>query len=130
MRAPDAHEGPLGMLGEASTAKQREALAGRRPCRFCDHRGICFDGDFARRHCRTCLYWTFGEDGNGHCDRFDEPRTPAQQRAGSDCPAHLYLPALVPGVQTDADPERETITYQMPDGSEWIDGASQKENAE
>ena len=41
LRALDEHEAPLGMLGDASTAKQREALAGRPPCRFCDHRGIC-----------------------------------------------------------------------------------------
>jgi len=123
MRAVEDHEPPLGMLGEATTEKKAEKIAATPPCRFCDHRAICFEGAFALRSCRTCAHWTFGEDGNGHCERFDEPRTPARQRDGADCPAHLFLPAIVPGEQTDADPEAETITYTLRDGSTWIDGA-------
>ncbi|HKD37692.1 MAG TPA: hypothetical protein VKB78_12860, partial [Pirellulales bacterium] len=38
------------------------------------------------------------------------------------CPGHRYLPSLVPGTQTDADPDARTITYQLADGSTWIDG--------
>jgi hypothetical protein len=36
---------------------------------------------------------------------------------------HLFLPALVPGEQIDADPEAETVTYRLSDGTTWIDGA-------
>jgi hypothetical protein len=79
----------------------------------------------ARRHCRTCLHFAFGRDGNGHCARFDEPRSPQRQQEGKDCPAHLFLPTLVPGEQVDADPEAETVTYRMPDGAVWVDGATE-----
>lgn len=127
MRAVEDHDPPLGMLGEATTEIKTQKIRNAPPCLFCDHKGICFDKAFALRSCRTCIHWTFGDGPNGHCARFDEPRTPAQQQAGKDCPAHLYLPALVPGQQTDADAEAETITYQMPDGSEWIDGIPEPE---
>ncbi len=53
-----------------------------------------------------------------------EPRSPQRQQEGKDCPAHLFLPALVPGVQVDADPEIETVTYRMRDGAVWVDGAT------
>jgi hypothetical protein len=98
-------------------------------CRFCDHAAVCHRGAFARRSCRTCLHFTFGSDGNGHCARFNEPRDPARQKEGETCVAHLFLPGLVPGEQVDADPEAETITYRMNDGSDWTDGAQEALNA-
>ena len=58
--------------------------------------------------------------------RFDEPRSPQRQQEGKDCPAHLFLPALVPGEQVDADPEVETVTYRMPGGVLWVDGATEE----
>lgn len=125
MRAVEDHEPPLGMLGDATTEKKAEAIAAKPPCRFCPHVGACFAGAWARRHCRTCLHWSFTTNGNGHCARFDEPRKPAQQHEGAHCPAHLFLPALVPGEQIDADPEAETVTYRLRDGAEWVDGSSQ-----
>lgn len=91
-------------------------------CRFCRHKAVCHEGAMARRSCRSCIHWTFTRDGMGHCERFDEPRQPDRQRLGEHCPAHLFLPALVPGEQIDADETLETITYRMPDGSTWIDG--------
>ena len=42
------------------------------------------------------------------------------QQAG--CLNHLFIPALVPGEQIDADPEAETVSYRMADGSVWVDG--------
>lgn len=94
-------------------------------CRFCTHRAACHEKAFARRHCRTCLHFSLTRDGLGHCHRFNEPRDPRAQKSGSDCPAHLYLPGLVPGEQVDADEASETITYRMSDGSEWTDGAQE-----
>lgn len=126
MRAVEDHNAPLGMLGDATTEIKAGKIAGSPPCRFCDHRPICFDGAFGLRSCRTCIHWSFGDAPNGHCARFDEPRGPDQQAAGKDCPAHLYLPSLVPGDQIDADAEAETVTYKMRDGSEWTDGAKEK----
>ena len=58
--------------------------------------------------------------------RFDEPRSPQRQHEGGDCPAHLFLPALVPGEQVDADPEAETVTYLLRNGTTWIDGATEE----
>lgn len=98
-------------------------------CRFCQHKAACHEAAFARKHCRTCLHFTFTTDGNGHCVRFNEHRRPDAQKAGADCPAHLYLPGLVPGDQIDADEAAETITYRMSDGSEWTDGALEAQHA-
>ncbi|MFO1144845.1 MAG: hypothetical protein U1E59_21195 [Amaricoccus sp.] len=109
------HEAPLKIAENAE----------RPPCRFCRHKSLCFEAAMARRNCRTCLHFAFGRDGNGHCARFDEPRTPQRQQEGRDCPTHLFLPALVPGEQIDADPEAETVTYRMPGGAVWIDGATE-----
>ena len=47
-------------------------------------------------------------------------------RKGKDCPAHLFLPALVPGEQIDSDPEAETVTYRLRDGTNWIDGGNEE----
>lgn len=125
-RSIEDHDPPMGMLGEATTEIKTQKIRNSPPCLFCDHSAVCFDGAFAKRSCRTCIHWTFGDGPNGHCARFDEPRTPEQQRDGANCPAHLYLPALVPGEQIDADAEAETITYRMNDGSEWTDGKGGK----
>ena len=95
----------------------------RPPCLFCQHKAACHEAQFTERNCRTCLHFNFTSDGNGHCDRFNKPLRPGTQQRGGECPAHLFLPDLVPGEQTDADPEAETVTYRMPDGAEWIDGA-------
>jgi hypothetical protein len=111
-----AHEAPLKFAENAE----------RPPCRFCRHQAICFEAAMPRRNCRTCLHFTFGRDGNGHCVRFDEPRSPQRQQESHDCPAHLYLPALVPGEQIDADPEAETVTYRLRDGAVWVDGATEE----
>ena len=119
LRIVDAHDAP------GRIADKPEAFA----CRFRAHANVCHAGAFARRNCRTCIHFAFGSDGNGHCTRFGEPRTPQQQRAGSECPAHLYLPALVAGEQVDADEVAETITYQRPDGSTWVDGADMPQEA-
>ena len=91
-------------------------------CRFCQHKDVCHAGAFARRHCRSCIHFTFTHGGGGHCERFDEPRTPDQQKEGAQCPAHLFLPALVAGQQVDASEGGEWVEYEMPDGTIWRDG--------
>lgn len=127
IRAAEDHEPPMGMTAEATTEIKTGKIMNSPPCLFCDHRGFCFEDAPALRSCRTCLHFTFTSDGNGHCARFDEPRTPKRQQEGAECPAHLFLPSLVHGDQVDADAEAETITYQMRDGTEWTDGATQEE---
>lgn len=96
-------------------------------CRFCKHREVCHEQRWPSRHCRSCLHFSFTRDGVGNCARFDHPLLPDRQEEG--CPAHLYLPALVPGEQVDADMEAETVTYEMPDGSTWVDGGGSNETS-
>ena len=112
LRIVDAHDAP-GRIADSD-----ETFA----CRFCQHKALCHSPEFARRHCRTCVHFTFTRDGNGHCDRFNVPHSPQEQRNGASCPAHLFLPALVPGVQVDANPDEEWIEYELPDGTTWRDG--------
>jgi hypothetical protein len=91
-------------------------------CRFCKAKPLCHEGSFARLNCRTCLHSTpeFMGDAAWSCARWAKPLSPDEQREA--CPAHLYVPALVPGEQLDADEEAETVTYRLNDGRTWIDG--------
>lgn len=81
---------------------------------------ICHGGEMPVRTCRTCLHVSPIENGNWFCDRHKTALTRDEQDRG--CPNHLFLPGLVPGEQIDANPETETVTYRMSDGSEWVDG--------
>ena len=90
-------------------------------CRWCPSRAICHGGQPALRNCRTCIYASPVSGGQWDCAFHDRLLTPADQRAG--CPNHLYLPSLVAGEQIDADEVGRTVTYRMPDGSTWVDGA-------
>jgi hypothetical protein len=92
-------------------------------CRFCDFAGLCKGGDLPqRRTCRSCIHSTFlhgCEVPTLKCDRHGLELTPEEQKQG--CDDHLFLPDLIPGAQIDANEADMTITYQMPDGSMWID---------
>jgi hypothetical protein len=92
-------------------------------CGWCPAKGVCHDQQFARRNCRTCISSTpvtTGKDGAWHCDYHDKLLTIPEQIAG--CPQHRYLPSLVPGKQVDVDPEERTVTYELANGGDWVDG--------
>ncbi len=91
-------------------------------CGYCQHRGVCHDGEWARRHCRTCLHSTAELDGDARwtCARHLKDLTYDEQQAG--CPNHLYTPSLVSGTQIDADEAGEWVEYRMADGATWRDG--------
>lgn len=93
----------------------------------CVSYGVCHGGQFALRNCRTCLHSAIGSAGAWYCARHDRVLSVEDQRAG--CASHLYLPSLVPGEQIDADERAETVTYRMPDGSTWVDGAHREGRA-
>ena len=78
-------------------------------CRFCDHRGVCWEGEFAEVNCRTCAMVTVVEDGTFTCGRDGEVIEPINQRKERDC--HIFIPALVPVEATDSDSKKGTITY-------------------
>lgn len=93
------------------------------PCILCEHKEVCAKQTFGRNHCRTCLHATpcidEGETwARWHCDRFGKDLSVDEQRDG--CPAHLYLPDVVPGQQTDAGDD--WVSYILRDGQAWRDG--------
>ena len=91
-------------------------------CQFCRSYGICHGGEFSRVNCRTCISSTPVDGGKWICERHNKELSYKEQVAA--CPDHLYIPGLVHGEQIDSDfsDEGGTITYQMHDGSTWIDG--------
>lgn len=92
-------------------------------CAYCPSRGVCHDGQFAPRPCRTCLHATAVIDGFGgewSCARWSKTLDPDEQARG--CDKHLFIPDLVPGEQVDADPVAETVTYRLADGRDFVDG--------
>ncbi|NTF69404.1 oxidoreductase [Rhizobium rhizogenes] len=93
-------------------------------CMFCKHKPVCHSREWSRVTCRSCLHSTpeMGGDGHWSCARWSKPISFDEQKAG--CPAHLHIPALVPGEQIDVDEENETITYRLTTGKTWIDGAT------
>ena len=95
-------------------------------CHWCDHQDVCHGSKVvAQSGCRTCVHSTPLEDGTWHCARFDEVLDFDKQRAG--CPAHLFIPALVPWEQTDSGDD--WIEYTKPDGSTWVDGGTHADPA-
>ena len=89
-------------------------------CRFCDHAPVCHGGQLPEAHCRSCLHVTPADGGRWTCDAHGTALNKHAQRAG--CGRHLYIPALVPGEQIDADAAVGFVTYRMRDGSTWTDG--------
>jgi hypothetical protein len=106
---------PLPKLHDDPTSKAAWA------CRYCPARPQCHEKAFAPRSCRSCLHSTPLLDGVAawHCARWDRTLGIAEQRAG--CPAHRFIPQLVPGEQIDVDLERQAVTYLI-GGAEWVDG--------
>lgn len=97
---------------------------------FCRQAEVCWQEVWARVHCRTCMHATPLMDGNAgwDCARWSKPLSLAEQDEG--CPAHLYVPQLVPGELLTVDEEREQITYRLANGKEWIDGETKEDNAQ
>lgn len=92
---------------------------------FCRQASVCWGETMPRAHCRSCLHSTPLMDGNAgwDCARWQKPLSLAEQDAG--CPAHLFIPSMLAGFeQLDVDPEAETITYLRPDGTTYVDGAT------
>lgn len=91
-------------------------------CRFCKHYDVCHGKSWSRVTCRSCLHATPEMTGDAHwsCSRWAKPLSVDEQKAA--CPAHLYIPGMVPGEQVDASEANETVTYTLWNGKTWIDG--------
>lgn len=98
-------------------------------CRFCKHHSVCHEGAWPRITCRSCLHSTPEMNGDPNakephwsCARWAKPIGVDEQKAA--CPAHLFLPGMVPGEVVDSDDEAETVTYRLRSGRTWVDGAA------
>jgi len=78
-------------------------------CRFCIHKELCHGMQLPEVNCRTCAFSNPEENGTWACTRDNTILCSSKQRETLDC--HVFIPELVPLEQTDADPEKGTITY-------------------
>ena len=125
------------LAAERLIAKAHRIITGRAPppplhknpkarmawdCGYCAKIGICHEGAWPRRNCRTCIESTPEMDGDGRwsCDFHKCDLTYDDQQRG--CAGHLYRPEIVPGRQIDCDPDKRTVVYALHDGTTWIDG--------
>jgi len=79
-------------------------------CKFCDHADLCWHGALPLVSCRTCAFSTPEVDGTWTCGR-GEKRVIGEFEQKKGCENHIFIPELVPLEQTDADPEKGTISY-------------------
>lgn len=118
------------IIGEAKAPGKIADDASKYPCIMCNHKSVCHGETFGRNTCRTCIHATpiidhESTDATWLCERFGKTLSVTEQRNG--CPAHLFLPDVVPGAQRDSGDD--WIEYQLRNGSIWRDGV-QKEAAE
>lgn len=78
-------------------------------CKWCEHRSICHEGKLPDVSCRTCAFANPETLGKWRCTRDDKILCGMDQRKA--CERHVFIPQLVPLEQTDADPDKGTITY-------------------
>lgn len=89
-------------------------------CRFCDHAATCHGDVRPLVNCRTCLHSSPIDSGGWHCARWGEELSIEEQQTA--CPAHLYIPSMINGMQIDVAEDYSWILYKLRDGSEWRDG--------
>lgn len=93
-------------------------------CKWCPALAVCHGNDLGRAHCRSCMHSVVERDGGWSCARWNKSLTLREQHDG--CPAHLYLPDMVPGDIAEADDSEEWVEYRLRNGMVWRDGVSQK----
>ncbi len=62
-------------------------------CKWCEHQGICHDGDFPLVHCKTCRYLEPVKDGKWNCLKHEKEIT--EDTLFKGCDYHIYNPALI-----------------------------------
>ena len=113
-------------IGEAILAKAERIISAQEPpprlserpdwwqCRFCDHKATCHEQAIPEVNCRTCLHSTpeTDVDARWSCARFRCDLPVDVQRAGSQCPSHRFIPALLPWKAIDASETDNWIQYE------------------
>lgn len=115
---------------EAVTKKAGDIIASSEPpgrirddathyyCRsFCDHRETCNGTKVAEANCRTCVSSKPNlDDGTWGCTHYNLTISEATQRNGGKCPAHIYIPALVPFAEPiDGGESPRFVRYKIDD---------------
>lgn len=91
-------------------------------CKWCPAFDLCHGQAMAAVNARTCIHATPEPDGTWVCAKCGTLSLDQQRKA---CPHHLYIPTLVKFAKPiDADPEANTVTYEMPDGRTFKNGNS------
>jgi hypothetical protein len=99
------------------TASEPPARISERPdwyqCAWCNHKPICHESAIPEVSCRTCAHATPELDGDGRwsCARFQCDISTETQRQGDQCPAHVFIPALLPWKAVDASEDQGWIEY-------------------
>lgn len=93
-------------------------------CKYCPFHAQCHGTEAPAVTCRTCTHSTPHPGGTWGCSlqHLDELHLQMQAVA---CPGHRYIPILLEriGKPIDGDTERNTVTYQAPDGGTFTNGA-------
>ena len=74
----------------ARLSNNREAFG----CKWCDHIGVCHDGDFSDVHCKSCRYRDAIDGGKYQCLNNKSIIDDSIMNIG--CPSHIFNPTLVP----------------------------------
>lgn len=89
-------------------------------CKGCAMAELCHGTRLPPVSCRTCVHATPELDGDGRwsCAKFGTDLSVADQAKGSECPAHLFVPALLWrwGEVVDASEQEGWIEYRTPGG--------------
>lgn len=108
------------LLAKASriiTASEPPARISERPdwyqCSWCQHKPACHEKQIPEVACRTCAHATPELDGDGRwsCARYQCDIDTETQRRGSECPSHVFIPALLPWKAVDANEAEGWIEY-------------------
>lgn len=95
-------------------------------CKWCPVAAVCHGTRLPPVSCRTCAHATPELDGDGRwtCAKFGTDLTVADQAKGSECPAHLFVPALLVrwGEVADASEQEGWVEYRTPGGDTFRNG--------
>lgn len=93
-------------------------------CKWCQHHAVCHQKAIPQVNCRTCCHSTPEMDGHARwsCARFGRDISIENQRKSRQCPAHVFMPSMMPWEAVDSDPGKGTVTYRKEDGTVLVNG--------
>lgn len=92
-------------------------------CKYCHFHAQCHGTEAPAVNCRTCTHSTPHKAGGWGCELWLHEQVEVEhQRTG--CAEHRYIPILLERIGTpiDGDADANTVTYQTPDGGQFVNG--------